>query len=709
MIPAAFGHIGVGFGLAGAAGCVFTLGTSLVSRRPDRAHRALMWLAIMCVGVVVAVVAMETAILSDNFSVAYVARNSTSTTELAYKVATLWGALEGSILLWALVLCGYVGVAAWRFRDRIADPLVSWALLIMALVCVFFFGLLIGPADPFTTLAQAPLEGDGLNPLLRNHPLMVIHPVMLYLGYVGFTVPFAFAMATLITGRVGERWLSETRRWTMMAWGCLSVGILLGAWWSYEVLGWGGYWAWDPVENASLLPWLTATAFIHSLAVQERRQMLGAWNLSLLAATFALTIFGTFLTRSGVLESVHEFSESPLGPILLVFFAVIVVSSAVLVAMRGGRLTSLPSRRGGGSPGSASGSSPGSSGNGSLPNGSVSAGSPNGSADRSRSPASPANRIVAATSREGTFLANNLLFTGAAFVVLLGTVFPLLIEAWNGDKLAVGRPYFDRMLAPVGIGLLAMMALSPTLQWRQTAGGLIARRTLGPAGLGVATMVIAVIGGAHGFWHVLALGLAGAVIGSALRQLITAISKLRWRALVGRSGGGMIAHIGVGLIAFGFIASSAFDAEGEFTLEPGEVATVAGHEVRFIGLTEGLEGEDRVVRASFEVAGRGVHAPAVTRFANFGQPISTPSVATGIVDDVYLSLVAIPEAGSTDVSVRVLIKPLVLWMWVGGGVLAVGVIAALIGSRKKTVRRPEVVDEAVVEEAVAAQAAAPPA
>ena len=665
MIPAAFGHIGIGMGLVGALGCVFVLSTSLATRRPDRASAALYWLALMCLGVLLAVAAMETAILTDNFSVAYVARNSTTTTPLIYKVATLWGALEGSILLWALVLCGFVGTAAWRFGARIADPVVAWALLVMALVCVFFFGLLIGPADPFTTLAQAPLEGNGLNPLLRNHPLMVIHPVMLYLGYVGFTVPFSFAVATLVTGRVAERWLSEVRRWTMLAWGCLSVGILLGAWWSYEVLGWGGYWAWDPVENASLLPWLTATAFIHSLAVQERRRMLGAWNLSLLAATFSLTIFGTFLTRSGVLESVHEFSESTLGPALLAFFAVIVASSVALVAWRGDRLTSLPPRRGPQAPPPAEMSS-----------------EPHPTAPTTHSaPTVAPITIDSALSREGTFLANNLLFTGAAFVILLGTVFPLLIEAWNGDKLAVGRPYFDRMLAPVGIGLLAMMALSPALQWRQTAGGLLARRALGPAGMGAASMVIAVIAGAHGFWNVLALGLAGATIGSALRQLIATTSKSGWRALTGRGGGGMVAHIGVGLIAFGFIASSAFDAEGEFTLAVGETATVAGHEVRFIGMSDEMEGENRVVRASFAVAGRGIHAPAVTRFATFGQPISTPSVATGLVDDVYLSLVVIPASGTSEVSVRVLVKPLVLWMWIGGGVIALGVIAALFGAR----------------------------
>ena len=413
----------------------------------------------MAGGCVLAVAAMEIALLSDNFSLAYVARNSTIATPLIYKIATLWGALEGSILLWVLVLCGYVAAAAWRFRARTDEPTVAWALAVMLGVCIFFFALLAGPANPFATLADPPADGGGLNPLLRNHPLMAIHPVMLYLGYVGFTVPFGFAVAALITGQFDSRWLADTRRWTLVAWGSLGAGILLGAWWSYEVLGWGGYWAWDPVENASLLPWLTATAFVHSLITQQRRQMLRVWNLSLLIVTFALTIFGTFLTRSGVLESVHEFSESSLGPILLGFFAVIVVTGVGLVAWRGEAL---------------------------------------------RNPAS----LGSIWSREGSFLGNNLLFAVAAFVVMLGTVFPLLAEAVSDERLAVGRPYFDRMLAPIGIALLGLMALSPALNWRDTPAELRSKRLLWPAATGALAMVLSVWAGAHGLWQVLALGWA---------------------------------------------------------------------------------------------------------------------------------------------------------------------------------------------------------
>lgn len=629
---AVLGTLGVAVGLVSALGGAGTLVAARVLDQPERCRQALAWIAAMAAGCALAAGAMEFALLSDDFSLAYVARNSTIATPLIYKIATLWGALEGSILLWALVLCGYVGAAAWRFRDRTADPTVAWALAVMLIVCVFFFALLAGPANPFATLADPPPDGGGLNPLLRNHPLMAIHPVMLYLGYVGFTVPFGFAVAALVTGKFDSHWLADTRRWTLVAWGSLGAGILLGAWWSYEVLGWGGYWAWDPVENASLLPWLTATAFVHSLITQQRRQMLRVWNLSLLIITFALTIFGTFLTRSGVLESVHEFSESSLGPILLGFFAAIVVTGVVLVAWRGEAL---------------------------------------------RTPAS----LRSIWSREGSFLGNNLIFAVAAFVVMLGTVFPLLAEAVSQERLAVGRPYFDRMLAPVGIALLGLMALSPALNWRGTSAEVRSKRLLWPAAAGALTMVVSVWAGAHGLWQVLALGLGGFVIGSAARLLWLGVRRNSWRGLLGRTGGGMIAHIGVGVIAFGFIASSAYGSEGEFTLSPGESGVVAGHEITYLGLTDGIEDGNRVVRVRVDVEGRGVFEPAVTRFAEFGQPISTPSVATSLVDDVYLSLASIPDEGSDEVALRVLIKPMVAWMWLGGAVLVLGIAAALVPTR----------------------------
>lgn len=631
---ALLGTVGVAIGFVGAVGGAVTLVSALASKREAHHRRAIAWVFLMAGGCLLAVVAMEVGLLRDDFSMRYVASNSTRATPLLYKIATLWGALEGSLLLWAFVLSGYVTAVAISFRRQIHDRLVAWALLTLLVVCIFFFGLLVGPADPFGTLLVAPPDGDGLNPLLRNHPLMAIHPVMLYLGYVGFTVPFGFAVAALVTGRLGEGWLVLTRLWTLIAWVSLTVGILLGAWWSYEVLGWGGYWAWDPVENASFLPWLTGTAFIHSVLVQERRGMLRVWNLSLLLATFALTIFGTFLTRSGVIDSVHEFSASSLGPLLLGFFALILVVSVALVGWRG---------------------------------------------DELRSPGS----IDSPLSREGAFLANNLLFTLFAFIVLLGTVFPLIVEAINDDQLAVGRPYFDQMLLPLGVTLLLVMGIAPVLTWRSTAGQTIGKRALVPAAIGALTMVVALVFGAQGLGPVLGIGLGGFVVGSSVRHLCLAVIRNGWTGITGRSGGGMVAHIGVALLAFGFIASTSFSEEAEFQLRPGDRGSVAGHEITFIEVVDEMDGPDRVVRARINVEGRGVYAPAITQYPTFGRPIATPSVATSFIDDVYLSLIAIPEEGSDLVVIRVLVEPLVAWIWVGGLVIAGGTLLAMVPGRKR--------------------------
>ena len=293
----------------------------------------------------------------------------------------------------------------------------GWAMLVLFVVSAFFFALMLGPADPFIAVNPPPgYDGPGPNPLLQNHILMAFHPPILYLGYVGFTVPFAFAISALITGRLDENWLTATRRWTLAAWGFLTLGIVLGAWWSYETLGWGGYWAWDPVENASFLPWLTGTAYLHSVVVQERQGILRVWNLSLVIATFSLTILGTFITRSGILASVHSFTESGIGPSILGFFAVTVAVSLALIAWRGDQLRSNV-------------------------------------------------RIASPASREGAFLMNNALFAAFAFVVLLGTVFPLLVEAFDGREISVGNPYFDRMTRPVGFALLFLMAVAPVLPW----------------------------------------------------------------------------------------------------------------------------------------------------------------------------------------------------------------------------------------------------
>jgi len=636
---AALGTAGVTLALIACVAGAVTMAVGLRGGRAAliRTGRTYAFLALG--GALLATFAMERALITRDFSLAYVAENGSTRTPALFNVATMWAALEGSILLWGLVLAGYLAIIAHKFRRRLEDPLVGWALLTMLLVGIFFFGLMLGPTNPFETVSPVPADGPGPNPLLQNHVLMAFHPPMLYLGYVGFTVPFAFAIAALVTGRVGEGWLLATRRWTLFAWGFLTVGILLGAWWSYEVLGWGGYWAWDPVENASLLPWLTGTAYLHSVMVQERRGMLRVWNISLLCATFALTILGTFLTRSGVIDSVHAFSESPIGPWLLAFFAAVVVVTVGLIGWRG---------------------------------------------DRLRAPGS----IDSPVSREGSFLANNVLFAALAFVVLLGTVFPLVVEAVNGDRLSVGVPYFNRMTMPLGLLMLFLMAIAPVLPWRKASEELLRVRLFWPAVAATVVVVATVLSGARGAVPVLAFGLGAFAGGSAARQVVLATRRNGWRGLVGRTNGGMVVHLGVILIAVAFAASQSYSSEVELRLEEGEVARVQGHTLVYEGLETSEDAEKTTIAALVRVDGGKVYRPAVNEYVFGGQTIGTPSVSTGLREDVFLALLDVPEEPGDPAVVRVVLQPLVTWLWIGGGVMALGTVLAAFPGRRRRPTEP---------------------
>ncbi|MDP8936835.1 MAG: heme lyase CcmF/NrfE family subunit [Actinomycetota bacterium] len=653
-MSAVLGTAAVALGLSAAVLGVVTLALGL--RRGDarllRTGQRYTWAVLA--GAVLATVAMQGALIGHDFSLKYVADNNSRDTPLLYTITGMWSALEGSILLWALVLAGYLAVMAKRFRTRAGDPLVAWATLVGLVVAAFFFGLMAGPANPFRLVSGAvPADGMGPNPLLQNHPLVAFHPPMLYLGYVGFTIPFAFALAALATGRLGEGWLVETRRWTLFAWGFLTAGIILGAWWSYEVLGWGGYWAWDPVENASFLPWLTGTAYLHSVMVQERRGMLRVWNLSLLVATFCLTILGTFLTRSGVLDSVHAFSESAIGPAILAFFAVCVIASIGLIGWR---------------------------------------------ADRLRSPGA----IESPVSREGAFLANNVAFAAFAFVVLLGTLFPLIAEALNGDQLSVGGPYFERMTMPVGFTLLFLMAVAPALPWRKASGEVLHRRLVWPAWAGTLTVVACVAAGLRGLAPLLAFGLGAFAAAAAVRHLVLSVRAARrqgapaWRALLGRSNGGMVVHLGVILIAVAFAASNGYGQSRQFRLAPGQSATLAGHTVTYLGTNTTRHGNKTTTQARVRVDGGQVYEPALHQFPFATQAIGSPSVKTGALDDVYLTLVSTPDAPEGTAVIGVNIQPLVVWLWIGGMVMALGTaMAAWPGRRRSRPDDPEPVGHRV--------------
>ena len=653
MSNVALGSAAVAAGLGAALMGLVVTGLGLAGRMRSGLRHARQLTFLMAAAAVLAVAVMERALITRDFTVKFVADNGSSTTPPVFNVATLWSALEGSILLWALVLCGYAAAVAVKFRARGDDPMLAWAMLVMFAVSAFFFALMVGPADPFISVEVPPgYDGPGPNPLLQNHILMAFHPPILYLGYVGFTVPFAFAVAALATGRLGEGWLAATRRWTVAAWGFLTFGIVLGAWWSYETLGWGGYWAWDPVENASFLPWLTGTAYLHSVMVQERRGMLRVWNLSLVIATFSLTILGTFLTRSGVLASVHSFTESGIGPAILGFFAVIVAVSLALIAWRG---------------------------------------------DQLRTP----GRIAAPVSREGAFLANNALFAAFAFVVLLGTVFPLLVEAFDGRTISVGNPYFDRMTRPIGFALLFLMAVAPMLPWGAQRGAsnplalTLSRRLIVPMWIAAAALVLSVVAGARGWAPLLAFGLGGFAGGAALRQILLAVRRHRWRGLVGRTNGGMVVHLGVVLVAVAFAASQSYVRQAEFDLEPGQPAAFAGHEIVYVGSAV-VAHENRTERVAFvRVDDAKTYGPAIATYPFASQTIGIPSVRSTLRDDVALSVLQFPEdAGADRVILRVTVQPLVVWLWLGGIVMAVGTALSLLPSRSGRRRPAEAVPSA---------------
>ena len=635
----ALGHAGVLLGLCSAVAGAVTIVVGIVRHRPHLLRAGRAYVLMLLGGAVVAVGAMEVALLTNDFSLVYLAENSARSTPLVYKIATLWAALEGSILLWGLILSGYLASVVWRFRSRLEEPHVAWALVVGLGIAAFFFGLMVGPADPFRSVAgSVPLDGPGPNPLLQNHPLMAFHPPVLYLGYVGFTVPFAFAIGSLITGNFAAGWVQETRRWSLAAWGFLTVGIGAGAWWSYEVLGWGGYWAWDPVENASLLPWLTATAYVHSVLVQQRRGTLRVWNVSLIVATFSLTILGTFLTRSGVLDSVHAFTESAVGPALLALLGVVVVTALGLIAWRGDGLRSRPA---------------------------------------------PA----AVLSRQSFFLANNLGFSAFAFVVLLGTVFPLLAEALSGDRISVGRPYFDRMTSPLALALLFLMAVAPVLTWSRDSKRLIGERLLVPAALAAAVLVGCVAFGVRSLGALVAFALAAFAGGTAVAQLAGGVRRRGWRGLTGGAGGGMVAHLGFVIVAVAVAGSSAFTHKADLHLSPGGSAVVSGHRIEYLGMRNVPYPNRMSQVADVRIDGGKVYRPALSRFPFATQAIGTPSVRTGWREDVYLTLVATPARGDDEIVLGVRIIPLALWLWTGIGLMGVGTALALVPARSR--RRAE--------------------
>ncbi|HEV8474151.1 MAG TPA: heme lyase CcmF/NrfE family subunit [Methylomirabilota bacterium] len=587
------------------------------------------------------------AFLTFDFSVRYVASNTNLGTPFYYRITAVWGALEGSIVLWAWMLSIYTLVVILRHRTS-ARELYPWALSVMLGVLAFFLLVMTVPAPVFQRLSPVPPDGRGLNPLLEDSG-MITHPVALYLGFTGFTVPFAFAIAALAAGRISDFWITTTRRWTITAWYFLSLGLLIGGWWSYHVLGWGGYWAWDPVENAAFMPWLTATAFLHSVMIQERRRMLRLWNLALVILTFSLTLFGTFLTRSGVIASVHAFTQGSIGVFFLSFLALVVLLALGLLAWRWDALAAQ-------------------------------------------------GELDSVISRESAFLLNNVLLVAATFTVFFGTVFPLLSEAVRGVKVSVGAPFFNQVNVPLFLSLIFLMGVGPLIAWRRASLDNLRRNFLWPVVVGLVAAAVFRLLGVRSAVAVLSLTLTVFVAVTIAVDLTRATrARLRTgealpRALGGlllrhnRRYGGFVVHFGILVVALGVTGSQAWSVQTETTLRRGESADLAGYRVRFDGLAGTEESNHYKVTGVFTVAdGRAAGAvlhPAKKFYPQEQSPIAYVDYRLGLREDLYLVLGDFARDGS-QATVKMQVNRLVSWIWIGGLILTLGTVLALVPERRR--------------------------
>ncbi|MFG3603221.1 heme lyase CcmF/NrfE family subunit [Micromonospora chersina] len=571
---------------------------------------------------------LETALLRHDFSVRFVAENGGRDVPLYYTLTSLWSALDGSLLLWLLVLGGYAALLA---RRAYPPRLHAYAMVVVSVVMMFFFALSTFAANPFRAVSPVPADGPGPNPLLQQHPAMGVHPPLLYAGYLGLVVPFAFALAAPLAGRDGVRWVRLARPWALVAWAALTGGIGMGAWWSYAVLGWGGYWAWDPVENASLLPWLTATAFLHTTLVRGRV----AWHGALACASFLLVLLGTFLTRSGAVTSVHAFTDSPLGPMLLGFVLLAVAVSAVLT----GRRAPEPARAG-----------------------------------RPR-----------ALSRATLVLVHGVLLVTIAAVVLIGTILPLLTAPLTGTRSSVGPAYYQRTAVPLAVVVLLVMGVTPALRVRDRSAAL--RRLVVPAAAGLGTVALVGLLSRPGPAALTAFGAAGFVLTGLAGDLAHRLRRPGPHRRPARLAG-LVAHAGLALVAVGVAGSSAYGRDAERPLRVGETLRVGDVAVRLVGVDRTGGSGSMAVRARLALTASGRPArtmtPALRYQAARDAAVTVPAIRTGPLRDTYVTLLAVAEDSGTA-TVRLAVNPLVGLIWAGGALTAAsGLLAAAVTARPRT-------------------------
>lgn len=630
--------------LLALATAIFAVAAGIIGRRPRnrawylaarRAIYALFGLFVVATGT------LQVALLRGDFALANVAGYSSREIQWYFKITALWASQAGSLMFWALLLTAFSAIAVYTNRNRYQE-LMPVVIAILAGLVGFFAAVLTFATSPFETVDVVPQNGAGLVSALRN-PYMIIHPPMLYLGYVMVAIPFAFAMAALVTRRLDSGWLTSMRRWNLASWTFLGVGIILGAKWAYESLTFGGYWIWDPVENAALLPWLTGTAYIHSVMVQERRGMLKVWNMALIVITFALTIFGTFLTRSGLASSVHAFGAQTVGPYLLALLVATLAGGMYLIISR---LSYLKSD----------------------------------------------HTLTSYFSREAIFLYNNLLLVGLAFIVTWGTLYPALSELITGEKITVGTPFFDQVAAPVGIALLLLTGIGPLIPWRKASGRQLRRHFLWPTLAGLLSLPLFLLTDARTSWPVL-VTLVFAVFtvvcilsefwrGMRVRHALGGVS---WVGALGqiiarnrRRYGGYIVHLGIVTAICGIAVSKSFVTEGQFQLRQGESASVGGYTFTATALTRGVTPQAMSVAAAVDVTdSKGGHVgtlrPAMHIYrSNQDQGVEV-AIISGPKRDIWMYM---PSLKDGVAPFKVFVNPMVSWIWAGGLMFLMGAIVA---------------------------------
>ena len=623
--------------------------------------------------VTVAALSIVYLLVTNAYEVDYVTSVTSNSMPFYLKVTALWGGQAGSLVFWSWLLAGFASAVTLRKWER-DQEFLPWVIIVSLVTLAFFLSLSIFIENPFVRLWQTssgqittamlqpagsipfkPADGSGLNPLLR-HPGMVIHPPMLYLGFVSFVIPYAFAIAALVTGRTDDRWIRITRRWTLVAWLFLSLGLLLGGRWAYDVLGWGGYWGWDPVEIAAFMPWLTGTAFLHSVMIQEKRGMLKHWNMILIILTYELVIFGTFLTRSGVLSSVHAFAQSAIGPVFFAFMGLTFIVSLSLLLRRWNDLKAE-------------------------------------------------TQMTSMISREALFLLNNLLFMGILVVSFWGVIFPLISEIFTGQKVTVGPPFYERATAPLFAGLLLLMGVAPLAAWRYSSAKTLGRAIWKPFIASLVVVAVVLFNGMRQPAAILGFWLCGFVASVTLYEFWRgalarhhrsgeSLPLALWR-LAGRNRrryGGYIIHLGVVLMAIGIIGIEVFQTETQGTISQGEQISLSDYTITFDSLSVFDTDDGRnVARAVVSVSKNGqvvgeLH-PRRDYYYESQQPMTIPGVRSTWEDDFYVLLVDWQPISSAGATFKIYLNPLVNWLWLGGFVFILGTLVAAWPDRDPERRR----------------------